>query len=43
MHISQIDTPAVLIDLDIVEANITRAQAIAASAGLALRPHVKTH
>jgi D-serine deaminase-like pyridoxal phosphate-dependent protein len=43
MHISAIDTPAVLIDLDIVEANIARAQGIADAAGLALRPHVKTH
>lgn len=40
---SEIDTPAVLIDLDRVEANLRRAQAAADAAGLALRPHIKTH
>jgi D-serine deaminase-like pyridoxal phosphate-dependent protein len=43
LQISDIDTPAVLIDLDRVEANLRRAQALADAAGLALRPHVKTH
>ena len=43
MRITDIDTPAVLIDLDIVERNIARAQALADAAGLRLRPHVKTH
>ena len=43
MHIAEIDTPAVLIDLDIVGRNIARAQALADAAGLRLRPHVKTH
>lgn len=38
-----IETPAVLIDLDKVEANLARAQAIADRAGLKLRPHIKTH
>jgi D-serine deaminase-like pyridoxal phosphate-dependent protein len=41
--IDDLDTPAVLIDLDKVEANLTRAQAYADRHGLALRPHVKTH
>lgn len=43
MHIDDIDTPAVLIDLDRVEANLARAQAYADENGLRLRPHVKTH
>src|SRR5215217_272377 len=41
--ISELDTPAVLIDLDRVEANLQRAQAFADKAGLKLRPHIKTH
>jgi D-serine deaminase-like pyridoxal phosphate-dependent protein len=41
--IDDLDTPAVLIDLGKVEANLTRAQAYADRHGLALRPHVKTH
>ena len=41
--IADIDTPAVLIDIDRVEANLARAQAYADQHGLALRPHIKTH
>lgn len=41
--ISELDTPAVLIDLDRVEANLQRAQAYADGHGLKLRPHIKTH
>lgn len=36
-------TPAVVIDLDKVEANIARLQAACDAAGLANRPHIKTH
>lgn len=36
-------TPAVVIDLDRVERNIARVQAICEDAGVAMRPHVKTH
>lgn len=36
-------TPAVVIDLDVVEANIARVQALCDAAGVANRPHVKTH
>jgi len=43
MNIADIDTPAALIDLDRVEANLARAQGYADAHGLALRPHVKTH
>lgn len=38
-----LDTPAVLIDLDKVEANLQRAQSFADRHRLQLRPHVKTH
>jgi D-serine deaminase-like pyridoxal phosphate-dependent protein len=41
MH--SIDTPAVLIDLDIVEANIAAAQAHFDAIGVRFRPHIKTH
>lgn len=41
--IDDLDTPAVLIDLDRVEANLGRAQAYADAHGLRLRPHIKTH
>ena len=40
---SELDTPAVLIDLDRVEANLKHAQDAADRAGLKLRPHIKTH
>jgi len=43
MSVADLDTPAVVIDLDIVEANIRRAQDILASHGLNNRPHIKTH
>jgi D-serine deaminase-like pyridoxal phosphate-dependent protein len=41
--IDEIDTPAVLIDLDRAIANIAHAQAHANAHGLKLRPHIKTH
>src|SRR3954462_9697546 len=41
--VADLDTPAVVIDLDIVEANIRRAQEKLASHGLNNRPHIKTH
>ena len=36
-------TPCPVIDLDIVESNIARAQKICDDAGVANRPHIKTH
>lgn len=39
----QIDTPALLIDLDVVEANLRQASERAQAAGFALWPHTKTH
>ena len=41
--VEDLDTPAVLVDLDRVEANLGRAQAYADAHGLKLRPHIKTH
>ncbi|MBA3947561.1 MAG: alanine racemase [Herpetosiphonaceae bacterium] len=38
-----LDTPSLVIDLDRMEANIRRWQATMDVAGVALRPHVKTH
>ncbi|CAI3803811.1 alanine racemase [Pseudarthrobacter sp. MM222] len=39
----EVDTPDILIDLDILERNITRMAAAVREKGLALRPHAKTH
>lgn len=38
-----VDTPAVLVDMDIVARNIRRFQDLADRAGLKARPHIKTH
>ena len=39
----QVDTPALLLDLDILDRNIDRMAALVANTGIGLRPHVKTH
>src|SRR5215470_10935528 len=39
----QIPTPALVVDLDAFERNVARMAQCAAAAGLALRPHAKTH
>ncbi len=41
--ISEIDTPALLVDLDILEGNLARMAAQVRGTGIQLRPHVKTH
>jgi D-serine deaminase-like pyridoxal phosphate-dependent protein len=41
--IYDLDTPCLLLDLDILKANIRRAQEAADRAGLGLRPHIKAH
>ena len=41
--LSRLETPAVLIDIDRVDANLRRAQDYADNHGLKLRPHIKTH
>ncbi|UVC13861.1 D-TA family PLP-dependent enzyme [Mesorhizobium onobrychidis] len=43
LSIDDLDTLAILIDVDRAEANIARAQAHADRQGLKLRPHIKTH
>lgn len=43
MLASELDTPAVTILLDRLEANIARAQATVTAAGIGNRPHIKTH
>ncbi|MCX6636623.1 MAG: hypothetical protein NT090_16300 [Acidobacteria bacterium] len=43
MHISEIETPAIAIDLDIMERNLRRAAEYARHHDLRLRPHTKTH
>jgi 3-oxoacyl-[acyl-carrier protein] reductase len=39
----QIPTPALVVDLDALDRNIARMASRAATAGIALRPHAKTH
>ncbi|MEX2261282.1 MAG: alanine racemase [Bryobacteraceae bacterium] len=43
MHISELETPALLIDLDILERNLRRVADYTHAHGLRLRPHTKTH
>lgn len=43
MQIEDVETPAVLVDLNVVEANIHRVQQFFDGLGLGFRPHVKTH
>ncbi|MFN8499696.1 MAG: alanine racemase [Anaerolineae bacterium] len=43
MHVSDIETPALILDLDRVEGNIAAMQAYCDAQGLAFRPHIKTH
>jgi D-serine deaminase-like pyridoxal phosphate-dependent protein len=43
MHVSELDTPALLIDLDIFERNLCRVGNYAKANDLRLRPHTKTH
>jgi D-serine deaminase-like pyridoxal phosphate-dependent protein len=43
MQVSELDTPALLIDLDIFERNLARVAAYAKANRLRLRPHTKTH
>ncbi len=43
MHLSELDTPALLIDLDRMEGNLRRVAEYAAEHRFRLRPHTKTH
>ena len=42
-RVEDLETPAVVIDLDRLEANVARMSAAARDAGVRLRPHCKTH
>jgi D-serine deaminase-like pyridoxal phosphate-dependent protein len=42
-ELSYLDTPSLLIDVDRMERNLKEMADIAADAGVALRPHIKTH
>ena len=39
----ELDTPALLFDLDVMETNLTEMAKVASDAGVRLRPHTKTH
>ena len=41
--INELETPAVLVDLDILEKNLKHTADLARNAGVKLRPHCKTH
>jgi D-serine deaminase-like pyridoxal phosphate-dependent protein len=43
VHVSEIDTPALVVDLDILDRNLCRVAEYAKGHGLRLRPHTKTH
>jgi len=43
MHVSEIDTPALVVDLNVMERNLRRVAEYAQAHGLRLRPHTKTH
>ena len=43
MHINDLDTPAVLISVDVVERNLQRLGQYCRQYGLNLRPHTQTH
>src|SRR5258708_9467273 len=43
MPLEHVDTPALIIDLDVFEANLEAMAAFAERAGIFLRPHAKTH
>jgi D-serine deaminase-like pyridoxal phosphate-dependent protein len=43
MHLGELDTPAVVVDLDVLERNIRRLAEYCRQHQLSLRPHTKTH
>ena len=43
MHIDELDTPALVLDLDVLERNIARMADYCRATGVSLRPHIKTH
>lgn len=43
MHIHELDTPALVVDMDVMERNLSRMAEYARQHALRLRPHTKTH
>jgi D-serine deaminase-like pyridoxal phosphate-dependent protein len=43
MHVSELDTPAVIVDLDVMDRNLSRMADYCRAHQLLLRPHTKTH
>src|SRR6185369_2649327 len=43
MHISELETPAVIVDLDVMDQNLARMADYCRANKLLLRPHTKTH
>ena len=43
MKIQDVPTPALLLDIDVLESNLRRMADRAEALGVTLRPHVKTH
>ena len=43
MDLDELDTPSLVVDLDVLERNIGEMAAVAGAAGVRLRPHTKTH
>ena len=43
MHLDDLDTPSLVIDLDTLERNIAEMGAVVRAGGVRLRPHTKTH
>jgi len=43
MNKNELDTPVAIIDLDVMEKNISEMAEIAKKSGIQLRPHIKTH
>jgi D-serine deaminase-like pyridoxal phosphate-dependent protein len=43
VHITELETPAVVVDLDVLNSNLRRLPAYAKQHGLKVRPHTKTH
>ena len=43
MHIDELDTPVLVIDIDALRDNLTRYQSYYDEHGILLRPHIKTH
>jgi D-serine deaminase-like pyridoxal phosphate-dependent protein len=43
MRYEELDTPSVIVDLDLLERNIVQMETTARALGVVLRPHIKTH